>query len=99
MDEAAFQEALKLVKIPVLPLDQKWHRLFALSGKPEDVAEIEQRLDDLIKRQGQLNTDLKALKNEKALIQKQIVENIRGAEGSEDSQEEEKNLTIRHRHI
>ncbi len=92
MDEQAFQNALKLVKIPILTLDQKWHRLFAISGKPEDVAEIEKRLGEFIARQGQLNTDLKNYKNQKARIQQQIVENIRGAEGTEESLEEEKHL-------
>ncbi len=92
MDEQAFQNALKLVKIPILTLDQKWHRLFAISGKPEDVADIEKRLGEFIARQGQLNTDLKNYKNQKAKIQQQIVENIRGAEGTEESLEEEKHL-------
>ncbi len=92
MDEQAFLNALKLVKIPILTLDQKWHRLFAISGKPEDVAETEKHLVELIARQGQLNTDLKNYKNQKARIQQQIVENIRGAEGSEENLEEEKHL-------
>ena len=32
MDELAFKAALKNVKVPVLVLDQKWHRLLAISG-------------------------------------------------------------------
>ena len=37
MDENAFKTALSTTQIPVLVLDQKWHRLFAVHGKPDEI--------------------------------------------------------------
>ena len=36
-----FQSAIAKIKVPMLILDQKWHRLFALGCKPENVKELE----------------------------------------------------------
>lgn len=62
LDENSFREALSTAKIPVLVLDQKWHRLFAISGKPDDVKQLEEELNELLARQGKLNNELKELK-------------------------------------
>lgn len=51
-EEKDFKEALKEKKVPVLVLDQKWHRLFALGGKPEHVIQVESELTQLLERQG-----------------------------------------------
>ena len=67
MDERTFAEALKGAKIPILVLDQKWHRLFAINGKPEEVKTLETELNELLARQGKLNTDLKEYKKVKAI--------------------------------
>ena len=48
MDERTFAEALKGAKIPILVLDQKWHRLFAINGKPEEVKTLETELNELL---------------------------------------------------
>ena len=47
-----FRVFLQNKKIPVCVLDQKWHRLFALKGKPDDVTACEQELNE---RERQLN--------------------------------------------
>ena len=64
MDEEhlkVFENAIQQTRVPVLVLDQKWHRLFALSGKPDDVVEIEQELNELLQEQGRLNEEMKEL--------------------------------------
>ena len=76
MDENAFKTALSTTQIPVLVLDQKWHRLFAISGKPQEVAECEKKLRDLLALQGKVNTDLKNLKKLKAQLMQDIMENM-----------------------
>lgn len=53
MERQAFTEALAKTKIPILVLDQKWHRLFALDGKPKEVQELESQLKEILERQGQ----------------------------------------------
>ena len=92
MNEAAFTEALSLVKIPILTLDQKWHRLFAISGKPDDVKELEKVLDEKLQRQGKLNNDLKDYKKLKNTLMESIRENMKGAERGDDTAEEERKL-------
>ena len=49
MNENNFLEALKKVNVPVLVLDQKWHRLFAVSGKPKEIIENEAELKALVR--------------------------------------------------
>ena len=69
MQEKDFGKALKQKKVPILVLDQKWHRLFALTGKPDAVLRAERELTDLLERQGQMNNDLRDMKK---LKKKQI---------------------------
>ncbi|MDD6193741.1 MAG: hypothetical protein PUB19_02435 [Lachnospiraceae bacterium] len=86
MEKKAFTEALKKVKIPVLVLDQKWHRLFALQGKPDKVKELEEQLSDTLARQGRLTQELKDLKRLKSNLMKNIVDNMDAIEApSEDA--------------
>lgn len=76
MDEELFRKSVKQAKIPVLVLDQKWHRLFALTGKPKDVQAQEKIVRDLLARQGKLNNDLISLKKIKNDLMKNIVRNM-----------------------
>lgn len=76
LDENSFREALSTAKIPVLVLDQKWHRLFAISGKPDDVKQLEEELNELLARQGKLNNELKELKKVKMSLMSNIVSNM-----------------------
>ena len=78
-EELDFAGALKGKKVPILTLDQKWHRLFAIHGKPEAVKELESELNELLKRQGKLNNDLKELKKKKNLLMDNIVQNMEGS--------------------
>ena len=77
--EEQYKKALKTKKIPILPLDQKWHRLFAVSGKSDRIQEMEEQLDQLLKRQGQLNTESKELKKLKITLMEHIRVNMDGA--------------------
>lgn len=74
--ESDFLAALKGKKVPILVLDQKWHRLFAIHGKPEEIKELEAELNSLLARQGKLNNELKEMKKIKAKLMSNIVENM-----------------------
>lgn len=78
MDEQLFWETLKKVKIPVLVLDQKWHRLFALGGKPEEIVEVETNINELLRRQGKLNQEIKEYKKVKNTLMQSVVANMEG---------------------
>lgn len=77
-DEKNFGVFLQDKKIPICVLDQKWHKLFAIKGKPDDIAACEQELNELLKKQGQLNHELKELKRLKSKLMGNIVENMEG---------------------
>ena len=49
MGERDFLAAISKIKVPMLILDQKWHRLFALGGKPDAVKTLETQESDLLK--------------------------------------------------
>lgn len=92
MDELVFKAALKSVKVPVLVLDQKWHRLFAISGKPENVKAKEVELNELLQLQGKLNQEIKDLKAVKNKLMQGIVVNMDGANGADASSDQAKKL-------
>ena len=83
MERQAFTEALAKTKIPILVLDQKWHRLFALDGKPKEVQELESQLKEILERQGRLTQELKDLKKVKSSLMQNIVEHMDAEEDKE----------------
>ena len=81
-NQEEFKKALQGKNIPILVLDQKWHRLFAIHGKPQEVVELESSLNVLLARQGKLNTDEKALKKLKGQLMDNIVLNMQESDDS-----------------
>lgn len=71
-----FRGALNGKKVPILVLDQKWHRLFAIHGKTEEIKKTEEELNRLLARQGQANQDIKDLKKVKSNLMESIVANM-----------------------
>ena len=76
-----FEMALKDKHIPILILDNKWHRLFKKIGTTDEIISLEKELTELLKRQGKLNSDLKNLKKIKSTLMQDIVSNMEGSEG------------------
>lgn len=93
-----FKSALINKTVPLLVLDQKWHRLFAVHGKTEEIKAIEAKLNKLLSDQGKLTTRLKELKKLKARLLDEIVQNMEDEENllseaaREKKQEENKRL-------
>ena len=90
MDEKGFQEALKKSQVPILVLDQKWHRLFAISGKPEEVKILEVEENELFALQGKLSTELKELKKIKNQLIQNIVANMDESSSSPQMEEDKR---------
>ena len=78
MAEHDFQNAIAKIKVPMLILDQKWHRLFALGGKPDAVKELEAKENDLLKRDAELKKELKDLRKIKESLMTSVMENMEG---------------------
>lgn len=87
MQDKDFLTSLENVKVPVLVLDQKWHRLFALNGKPKEVLELEKKEKKLLERQGALTEEIKELKVVKNNLRKNVMENMIGANDDSDDPE------------
>ncbi len=92
MADKDFKSALLGKKIPILVLDQKWHRLFALGGKPGDIEKQEAALTELLSKQGKLNQEVKELKKLKNKLMGNIVDNMEGTEEKSEGDISEKKL-------
>lgn len=88
-DRQDFKSALIGKTVPLLVLDQKWHRLFAVHGKTEEIKELEAQLNTLLANQGRLNNRLKELKKLKGRLLDEIVQ---GMDDKEKKLEENKRL-------
>lgn len=68
-----FEQALAGKKIPILTLDNKWHQLFTQTEQTAEIKEMEESLNELIKRQGKANTESKEIKKLKKKLMDEIV--------------------------
>lgn len=91
-----FEQALKGKRIPILTLDNKWYQL--LRGEAgEDIAQLENELNALLKQQGKLNNEVKEIKRLKKRLMEEIVAMMGGEEqdgGSENAQKTEQNKRL-----
>lgn len=71
-----FKSALVGKTVPLLILDQKWHRLFAVHGKTDEIKALEAELNTLLTEQAKLNTRLKELKKLKGKLLDEIVQSM-----------------------
>lgn len=76
ISEEKFREALGDKRIPVLILDNKWHKLFKRSGTTPEIEELEKKLTELLKRQGKLNSEIKDIKKVKNELMNNIVSSM-----------------------
>ncbi len=71
-----FLQALENKKIPLLPLDARWHDLFPDFRKNGEIRTLERRLNKLIQKQGQNTNDRKEYHKAKKVLMNNIVENM-----------------------
>ncbi len=93
--EEIYKPALVGKNIPILTLDNKWHRLFTQTEISPQIIEKEKQLNELLKRQGKLNNECKKLRGIKAKLRDEIVSLMDGGNESpsaQKKQEENKRL-------
>ena len=88
-DEEMFREALVGKKIPILTLDNQWHKLFTQTGDNAEIHRLEEQVNDLLKRQGKVNTEIKSLN----IYKKQLMNEIVSIMEIPDSPAKEKKMT------
>ena len=71
-----FRIALEKVQLPILILDNKWHQLFQMIGKSQEIKDAEEQVNHLLKEQGRLNQDIKEFKKIKSNLMDEIVANM-----------------------
>lgn len=71
--DEAFKSALIGKKIPILTLDNKWHKLFTQSEFTPELKGLEKTLNDLLKRQAKLNSETKEIKKLKKKLMDEVV--------------------------
>lgn len=68
-----FRKALEGKKIPILVLDNKWHRLFTGAAVTAEIKNLEARLNELLKRQAKVNSESKDIRKIKKKLMDEIV--------------------------
>lgn len=94
----SFASALQGKKIPILTLDNAWHRLFTQTDPTPEIIALEEELNDLLKKQGKFNTETKQIKALKKKLMDEIVE-IMNDIGTETSPKIQKQLNEKKRLI
>lgn len=71
-----FHSILKGKKLPILTLDGRWHELFTEDQKTVEIKDLEQKVNNLLKKQGKLVNDIKDMKKLKSNLIKDIMDNM-----------------------
>jgi DNA repair exonuclease SbcCD ATPase subunit len=74
--KVAFHHIVKDKKLPILTLDGRWHEIFTEDQKTPEIKELEQRVNNLLKKQGKLVNDIKDMKKLKNSLIKDIMVNM-----------------------
>ena len=93
-----FEVFLQGRKLPVCVLEEKWHKVFALKGKPEHITVLEEKLTEMVERQEALGTEVRDLKKLKSKLMANIVANMDGTyaenEGTISSKKLEEDIRL-----
>lgn len=87
-----FKEALTDKKIPILTLDNKWHRIFTQQLKHPVINKKVSAINDLLAQQGKLNNEIKDIKKLKTKLMDEIVSGIDGVPLTDKEMGEHKRL-------
>lgn len=85
-----YKPALAGKKIPVLTLDNKWHHLFTQAEPDKHINQLADELNELVKRQGKANTEIKEIKRLKKKLMQDIVDNASEASLENDLKAQKK---------
>jgi hypothetical protein len=71
-----FTNVVRDKKLPILTLDSRWHEIFPEDLKTSAIRDLEQKVNNLLKKQGKLVNDIKDMKRLKSSLLKEIVDNM-----------------------
>lgn len=90
--EDYFKEAIAGKKLPILTLDNKWHRLFTQNNQDKETKKLVDKLNELLARQGGLNSEIKDIKRLKTKLMGEIVSGMDGTTLTPKDMEDHKRL-------
>lgn len=96
--DEVFKSALVGKKIPILTLDNKWHRLFTQSEFTPELKGLEKTLNDLLRRQAKLTSETKEIKKLKKKLMDEVVI-LADAMGERPTKKQDKEMTDHRRLI
>ena len=73
--------------LPIAILDERYLRLIKDNEKTPLLKQLEKKLSDLLKRQGQITNDIKGIKKIKSDLMKSIIENVENENMSESKRQ------------
>ena len=89
-----YVQAIDGKKIPILTLDQKWHRLFTQTGVSAEIKRKEEKVNELLKKQGGLQTRQKDIKRLKNKLMQEVLSSMEGEERPKGRSREENGKLI-----
>lgn len=89
-----YVQAIDGKKIPILTLDQKWHRLFTQTGVSAEIKRKEEKVNELLKKQGGLQTRQKDIKRLKNKLMQEVLSSMEGEEKPKGRSREENGKLI-----
>ena len=72
--------------IPILTLDERWYHLINEKNKTDEIAYWEKQVNELLKKQGRINNDIKDIKKLKKQFINDVVENMEDDDSSRHKQ-------------
>ncbi|MBD5551012.1 MAG: coiled-coil domain-containing protein 22 [Lachnospiraceae bacterium] len=79
-----YKPALADVDLPILTLDNNWHRLFTQTGETPEIKRLEKQLNKQLKEQGRVNEEKKKLRAVKRKLMDEIIQLADRYGGSRD---------------
>lgn len=76
LDIEKLMSCIAINNIPVLTLDERWYHLITDKLKTDEISYWEKRLNELLKKQGQVNNDIKEVKKIKNQLIQDVVDNM-----------------------
>lgn len=72
--------------IPILTLDERWYHLINEKNKTDEIAYWEKQVNELLKKQGRINNDIKDIRKLKKQLINDVVENMEDDDSSRQKQ-------------
>lgn len=83
--EDIFKSALSKIEVPLLVIDNSWHKLFTQTGETAEIKKLEKKLNELLKEQGRVHTDLKTLRASRKKLRDEVLRLADKYGGSKDN--------------